>query len=174
MKTAVKLFFVVTVLLGMQACFGKKEKKADTANESLGAIEVEIPEALQENEEVVLFIQDMSKAVDEFAHTVDRFYMEAGDLMGKEVEELSMMDKMKLMKVSGQAMLETTRIMESYGGYLEQKDSLMNNLSEEDILALETVWLRFEKRMEQIEEKYQDMMDTQTGGEEALPVAVEE
>lgn len=157
--TSAMLFSLV--MFTMFAC-GGKEKANDTADKRLGKLEVEIPAELEENEEIVAYIEGMNEVADQYAILMDDMLEEVGDLSGKEPEELSMMEQLRLVKATGEVTVRSAEIMSRWSEYIDQRDSLNEQLSEEELQALEAVYTRFEQRMTQIMEKHEDLFTEET------------
>ncbi len=142
------LFLLVAVAL-LTSCGGEK-----TANDKLGKLNVTIPDELKDNKEVVEFIDNMVELSDEYAILLDETLEKTQEFNGKETEDLSMLEQMKLMKITGEVAIKSTSVMAKWGEALEHRTQLEEQLSDEEIEALESVYVHFEKRMEQIQEKY--------------------
>ncbi|MGQ1908691.1 hypothetical protein ACT3CE_02770 [Marinifilum sp. RC60d5] len=123
-------------------------------DDKLGKMEVEIPAELKDNKEVVEFIVGMSEVADEYALMIDETMEDVGEYVGVDESELGMIDQLKLVKATAQIAVKSTTIMGKWGEYMDKRSQLGEQLSDEELVALEIVWTRFEKRMEQIQAKY--------------------
>lgn len=155
------LILIVCVCSTIIAC-GGKENGTKTADERLGKLEVDIPEELKNNDEVVEYIEGMTRVADEYAILMDDMLEEVGDLSGKEPEELTMMEQLKLVKATGEVAVRSAEIMAAWEEYQSKRNELDQLLSSEEIQALEEVLEHFEARMMQIAEKHEDILVDQT------------
>lgn len=156
MRNNINLLLLTTVLLFFVACGGKNNSTADN---KLGKLEIEIPEEIKDNKEVVEFIEGMAEVSDEYALMIDKILEDNADIIGKESDELSMMEQLSLVKSTGEVAVKSAGIMEKWGTYMQKRSNLENELTDEELKALESVMTRFEKRMEQIEAKYSEVLN---------------
>ena len=77
-----------------------------------------------------------------------------GDYQNLDFDDLSMMDKIKVMKASAEIGFKSMDIMAKWGEHHNKLNLLKKDLTEDETLALETVVNRFGERMEQIEKKH--------------------
>lgn len=152
---------IVSVMFTVFACGGKKDAK-ETANERFGTLKLDIPKTLENKPEVVDYIKGMNEVADEYAILMDDMFEEVGDLSGKEPEELSMMEQLRLVKATSEVAVRSAGIMTKWTEYQDKRNSMNEQLSEEEIQALEAVYVRFEQRMMQIVEKHEDVFSDQT------------
>jgi len=145
---ACSLFSILT------SCSGGTE--SSQADNKLGKIEIEIPAALKNKPEAVEYIKGMTEVADGYALMIDNVFEEYGEYIGVPEEELGMMDKIKLVKATADVAVKYTELMGKWAQYQEKRNALNEQLSEEELKALENVWHRFEKRMEQIEAKHHE------------------
>mgnify|MGYP007055515241 CR=1 FL=1 len=135
---------------------GPKKTEADN---KLGKIEVEIPASLKNKPEVVTYIHDMNKIADDYAMLIDQVLTDMRGFEKKDAENLSMMDKIKLMKVSAEVGFKSIDIMSKWGDYHNKANLFKQDLTEDEAVALESVVKRFEERMNQIEKKHSKFFD---------------
>ncbi|MDD2552739.1 MAG: hypothetical protein PHO84_03330 [Dysgonamonadaceae bacterium] len=158
-----KRFFPLTlaiIAISMVTYSCADNPKRTAADNELGKIEVEIPASLKNKPEVVTYIHDMNKIADDYAMLIDQVLSDLGGLENKEdLDNLSMMDKIKLMKVSAEVGFKSIDIMSKWGDYHSKVNFFKEDLTEDEAVALEAVLKRFEKRMEQIEEKHYKFFD---------------
>ena len=149
MKYLNKIVLLVAVL-SLTAC-GSNSKKEPT---KLGKIEVEIPAELKDNPEMVEYINGTAEVADSYAFMIDNTLSDVSEYVGVEEEDLSMMDKIKLVQASAEIAMQSAEIMVKWGQYMEKRGQLSEELTDAELEALNVVWVRFEKRMEEIELKY--------------------
>ncbi len=142
--------FTITILL----CSCGGDKKKTVADNRLGKLEVEIPETLKDKPEVVAYIHDMNKIADDYAMLIDQVLSDLGGMNKKDMDNLGMMDKIKLMKVSTEVGFKSLDMMSKWGDYHNRLNMFKQDLTEDETVALESVMKRFEDRMKQIENKH--------------------
>ncbi len=151
-------FVAITFILSIVSCSsnsGNSEAEND-ANKKLGKLEIDIPENLKDNQEVCEYIKATNEAVDAYALTLDNLIENTAEIALKkeEFEELGMMDKITIIKALGEYTMATGEIMAKWTEAAEKRIDFEKNLSEDEVEALATVFVRFEERIKQIEQKY--------------------
>jgi len=157
-----KRFFPLTlaiIAISMVTYSCSNNSKKTVADDKLGKVEVEIPASLKNKPEVVSYIHDMNKIADDYAMLIDQVLSDIGGLEKKDMDNLSMMDKIKLMKVSAEVGFKSIDIMSKWGDYHNKVNFFKEDLSEDEIVALEAVLKRFEIRMAQIEKRHSKFFD---------------
>ena len=149
MKKLTYLLFISIVAISLTACGGKNK-----ANNKLGKLELQIPAELKDKPEAIAFIKGMNEVVDDYAVLIDNALSDVSELAGKSEEELSMFENIRLLKATGEIAIGAAPIMIKWGEYLEKRESLNEQLTAEELLALESSWKRLEQRMAQIDNKY--------------------
>lgn len=146
-----KLSYIVMIVFVafMVSCNNKKANKVET----MPPLAVEIPAKLQENPEIVKFIRASEKSINEFANKVESFYIENPDLLTKDVEEMSMVEKLKVMKVAGEMAIAFGEFSMHYAEMNTKMENFEEMMDEEQIAAMSTVGEAFEKRMKLLEER---------------------
>jgi hypothetical protein len=152
-KKGMTLMAIILLAATMMSCGNKESSKK--AEDRLGKMEVVIPGELQDNPEIVAYIEGMSEVVDAYALLMDEMIGELSGMEGKEWEELKIGEQLKLTKAAAKFAMKAAPITTKWAEYELNKGTVVNELTEEELMALETVYRRFEKRMEQIEEKNQ-------------------
>ena len=149
MKKLTYLLLISIVAVSLTACGGK-----NNADNKLGKLELQIPPELKDKPEAIAFIKGMNEVVDDYAVLIDNALDDVGDLAGKDEEELSMFENIKLLKATGEITLGAAPILVKWGEYMEKREMLNKQLTDDELLALESSWKRMEQRMAQIEQKY--------------------
>jgi hypothetical protein len=122
-------------------------------------MEVVIPDALKDNPEIVAYIEGMSEVVDGYALLLDETIPKLEGMQGKTFEELTMREKVKLTSIAAEVSMKSAPLMTKWAE-LESKQSLMDDeLTEEEVLALEALTKRFEQRLIQIQERNQEFFE---------------
>lgn len=158
-----KIIFTLTLAIlaasmSFSSC-GDSSRKVDSpqktaADSKLGKLDVEIPAALRDKPEVVAYIHDMSKVTDEYAILIDKTLEDFGDYENLDFDNLSMMDKIKVMKASAEIGFKSMDMMTKWAEHHDKLNLFKEDLTEDEALALETVVNRFGERMKEIEKKH--------------------
>ncbi|HAH58124.1 MAG: hypothetical protein KUL83_11650 [Lentimicrobium sp.] len=104
----------------------------------------------------------MAEVLDEYALLIDETLEEAGEFVGKDQDDLSMMEQIKLAKITAEVAVKSVSTLEKWGKYLDQRVRIEEELNDQEAKAIEVVLSRFEKRMEQIQEKHANLFEKET------------
>jgi hypothetical protein len=148
------LFALMLLSFSLISCGGKNEKQS--ADNQLGKMEVVIPDVLKDNPEIVEYIEGMSEVVDQYAMLIDDMVGDLEGFEGKDWNELKIGEQLKLTKAAAQFAVKAAPITAKWAEFELKRNMIDQELTEEELMALETVLDRFEKRMEQIEERNQE------------------
>lgn len=151
-----KRLFIAYLLVAI--IFGACSKQKDTGFANVEPLKVEIPDEIKNNKELVDFIKSSEKSINDFAVSIENLYKEDPKLMQKDAEEMSMFEKLKLMKVAGEMAVLFGEFSMNYAEMNEELGNYELTMTNEQALALATVSETFEKRMLLLEEqikKYQ-------------------
>jgi len=159
MKTSTKkLFYLSITFIGamfISSCSGGKTPEQTAADELLGKLErIEIPASLQNKPEVVAFIKEMEILTDEFALLIDKTAIEANEFKGKNLDELGFAEKIQLTKLSSEVSFKSLQMVAKWAEFTDKRFSMQKELSQDEIKAFDAVFMRFQERMKQIEDKY--------------------
>lgn len=160
-KSLLSGLLILIFSLSIVSCGGKKTSK--TESNQLGRMEVVIPDELKENKEIVTYIEGMSELVDDYALLLDDMIKDLDGYHGKDWEDLSIREQLKLTKTGAQFAMKAAPITAKWREFEIKKGTLEGDLSEEELMALETIMKRFEKRMEEIEARNQDFFGQAEG-----------
>ncbi len=147
--------FLMTVVL--TSC--GSDKKNDEVVNKLGKMEVVIPDELKDNPEMVEYIEGMTEVVDAYALMFDEMIGEMKEYKGKDFDDLNMREKIKFTASAAEIAMKSAPVMVKWAEYEIDRSTFNDELTEEELIALESVWLRFEQRMEQIEERHSEFFD---------------
>ncbi|MDA3881567.1 MAG: hypothetical protein PF436_14350 [Prolixibacteraceae bacterium] len=140
-------FLVIGLVVVFSSCSNKKSNKVET----MPPLAVEIPAEIQDNPEVVKFIRASEKSINEFANKIETFYIKNPELLSKEAEEMSMVEKLKVMKVAGEMAIAFGEFSMHYAEMNSKMENLEAVMDEEQVAAMATVGEAFEKRMKLLE-----------------------
>lgn len=122
-------------------------------------LKIEIPDEIKGDKELVSFIRESEKSINEFAISIEKLYAEDPKLMQKEEEDMSMFEKLKLLKVAGEMAVLFGEFSTNYAEMNEKMGNYELSMTDDQAVALQTVAEAFEKRMLLLEErikKYQE------------------
>jgi hypothetical protein len=147
MKQVMKLLILVLLVLAMACNTNRKSEY------NISPLVVEIPDELKEQPEVVEFIRSSERNINRFAETIERSYEENPDLWQKEAEEMSMVEKLKVLKVAGEMAVAFSEFSMDYAAMNEKMGQFEMQMNDDQVLALATVGKAFENRMKLLEER---------------------
>jgi hypothetical protein len=151
-----KIFILVSlsVLIMLSAC-DKKKNSTGALSAGLEPLKIEVPAELKGNAEAVELIKLSEEAINAYSDMVEKVYAECGTFIHKEAEQLTMNEKIKVMKVAGTMVMGMGEFSMKYAQLAERTTLMQENMTEEQITAWATVATAFETRINQINEKYE-------------------
>ncbi len=167
-RVVLNIALIALLVLFVGAC-GNKGKKATTeteADEKLGKVETEIPEAIKGNPEAVAYFESLNEVVDQYAVMIDKWAEEMEKMKGKKPEDLSESEQMKMMTMMSEISMKATPIFTKWAELEEKRNTLEDGLSEAEVEAFASVYDRLTKRMEQVQEKYAELLGDEDDTEE--------
>lgn len=148
--TVIILLFLSTL---MNSCTGGSTKRD---SDFLPPVKIEIPAEIQSDKDLVDIVKSSEKAINEFSDNIERIAVDGKDVLNKEDEDLTLMDKMNLAKMAVEFISNSTQMaqtLDKFDTYVESKKT-QGIINDTQMKALEQVALTFEKRMDEIEKKY--------------------
>ncbi len=158
-KTNYVIAFVAMFLLSGVLFSCGSDKKNEEAVNKLGKMEVVIPDELKDNPEMIEYIEGMTEVVDAYALMFDELISEMKPYKGKNFDDLNMREKIKFTATSAEVVVKSAPVMAKWAEYEISRSTFNDELTEEEMIALESVWLHFEQRMEQIEDRHSEFFD---------------
>ncbi len=143
------------------SCSSEK-KKANYLPELI----IEVPESLKDNPEAVEFIDASSETLNLWSVTFEDLVVECEPFAGKTEEELSTMDKLKLGKIMMKFMANMGQFAVKVAEMEQSVTMIEDGLNQEEAEALMLVMNTFEKRIEEIGDKYENFGKEASDGEE--------
>ncbi len=157
MKKLINSIYVAMVFVIATSC--SNESKPGNNGDFLPPVKVEIPVELQGNKDAIALIETSEKAINEFSNNIETLIVENEDIWSKKSEDLSIMEQLTLAKTMAQFVVNSTEmasVMEKMNG--TDGEEILRNLNDEQIKAFESVSKIFEERMNEIDEKYKDLV----------------
>ncbi len=159
-KITLTLSLVITTLI-ITSCFGGgSSKKGDY----LPPLKVEIPDAIKDDPKLVDLVKSSEKAINEFSNNMEQLVVDLEPYMDKEEEDLGTFDKLKIAKIGVDFLANSTNalaVIEKLELYSSIQEKEGNKLDDDHLHAIATVIDAFEKRMEQLDKKYQTVAEKQ-------------
>ena len=148
-----KFWFIITMLIiVVVAC--KSNKKP---THKLPPIKIEIPETLSQNEEIVAFIRGSAYELNKLSDNLEELAAETKPYINKPSEDLSTIEKIKLVNALGNFSKEFLQTSGKYHQIVEKSEHFLQTLSKDEAGAFEQVMKAFEKRMKDINLKYKNL-----------------
>lgn len=156
MKRIFRNTALLIVLVIACSCSGTK-----SSADHLPPLKIEVPAELKDNAEVVRFIKESEEAINLYTQSAEDLAEDCKSFAGKKEEDLSVLDKVKMLNAVGQFTANFAQFGAKYGEMTEQTKLFEEGMNEEQAAALATVLDAFKNRMQQIEEKYKDLNQVQ-------------
>jgi hypothetical protein len=121
----------------------------------LEPLKIEVPAELKGNTEAVELIKLSEEAINAYSDLVEKIYAECGTFIHKDAEQLTMNEKIKVMKVAGSMVMGMGEFSMKYAQLAERTNLMQEQMTEEQLAAWATVSVAFEARIKQINEKYE-------------------
>lgn len=153
MKKTTVIFLVLITLLF--ACKNNSNSRLINAE----PLKIEIPDEIKGDKELVSFIRESEKSINEFAVSIEKLYAEDPKLMQKKEEDMSMFEKLKLLKVAGEMAILFGEFSTNYAEMNEKMGNYELKVNEEQAVALKTIAEAFEKRMLLLEERIKEYQE---------------
>ncbi|MCD6354449.1 MAG: hypothetical protein J7L95_02770 [Prolixibacteraceae bacterium] len=159
MKNQIKIvMFLLFVSATLFSCTGGRSKR--DAN-FLPPLKIQVTDEIKGYAELVDLVKSSEKAINEFSDNIEQLVVDSKDILKKEDDEQTLMDKIKVGKLMVQFVSNSTQLATT----IEKFDTYVNNKKEQEVLndaqlkALEQVGKAFETRMDEIDKKYKDYFE---------------
>jgi len=155
-----KLLFVSLIAVFLFSCSSKDEESSSSSNDSdkLPPLKIEVPAELQNNENAKEIITTGEEMINKFSDTMEDIIKDNKNLIGKKNDDLSLMEQIQVGKIAFQI---ATSMAEFAPKFVKLQSKIENfkkgNISEEEVKAIDEVGKAFEKRMDEINKKYEDL-----------------
>ena len=145
----IKILSFIIIAIIISSCGGTTREKSVFKPQK-----VIIPESLKGNQEVEEYFTAMSYAVDEFAYNVDEMVKDLIEIGFVEDEELNTMQKFKALKIFANYATTIGNFMLTFAELEEKSHIIIDGLTDDEKKAFEELFIRLEKRMQEIDKKY--------------------
>ena len=152
MKSIWKYAILILFAAWVVSC-GQNPKRSAT----LPPVAIEVPAELADQPEVVSFIVDSEKVINEFSVTVEDMIERMKPYAGKDYDDLSMASRMRLMAIVGSAAVNFAEFAVRQAEIMEQGRYFEQELGEDQAQALEIVLHTFAERLDLLEEKFKEL-----------------
>lgn len=160
----IRVLSLATILLMLMWACGSDAGKNSKRRQSnlLPPMKIEIPSEIKDDAELVDLIKKSEAAINEFSDNLEVMVEDMMPMIEKtdEGEELGTFDKLKVGKIMlefAQHSTETMETMELLNAYTESKEAAGELLNDDQLRALATVHDAFNKRMEDLNNKFEEM-----------------
>jgi hypothetical protein len=146
--------FLSLIFVGMAGCTGKIDRTG-----FLKPVKIKIPNDIKNDKSKVEFIKASEKIINDLSDRFENIALHNKELLNKKEDELTVMDKIKLTKLS----VELISVGESLNRELEKINSYMDKKQEDginqpDLKVYEIVEKSIEERINQLDKKYNDYL----------------
>lgn len=146
-------FAAIIIMTAILASCGQSGKKTG----SLPPVEIEIPSELKDNPEVVAFIKESEKTINEFTVTVEEMVEKMKPYADENFDDLGMATQMRLMAIMGTAAMSFAEFTVKQAEIMEQGQYFEGQLNEDHGQAVGMVLHTFAERLELLEEKFKEL-----------------
>lgn len=146
------LFFLAIIML--QSCSGKIDRTG-----FMPPLKIKIPNDVKKDVSTVEFINSSEKVINELSDRVENIARNGKGLLNKKEEDMSMMEKIKMTKLSVQFLSAGKSLADALAkiqSYVEKKQK--EGVSNADMKAYEAVEKAMEKRINDLNKKYKDLV----------------
>ena len=145
------LFLIVLPFL--QSCTGKIDRTGFMA-----PVKIQVPKEVKNDTAVMSFVNASQKVINEFSDKMENVATKGKDLLNKKEEDMSVMEKIRMTKLSVQFMSAGTSLgleLEKIQRYIVKKQK--EGVNKADMKAYEAIEKALEKRINALNEKYKDL-----------------
>ncbi len=150
LKRTIILFLTCLVLI---ACSSDKKRNVNF----LPPISIQIPDEIKGEIELVKVINSSEKAINELSDNLEQLIVDSKEVLDKKEEERSLMDNLKVGKLMVEFVSNSSELgelIDDFDNYKKEQEA-QGLINDAQVKALEKVGDSFEKRMQQINKKYE-------------------
>jgi len=144
------------LLPALQSCTGNHIDRTGF----MPPVKIRIPNDVKKDAATVSFIKSSEKVINELSDRMENIAVNGKGLFGKNEQDMTMMDKIKMTKLSFQFLSAGTSLvneLDKIQHYVDTKER--EGVSEADLKAYETVEKALEKRINALNNKYKDIIE---------------
>ncbi len=152
MKKIVWVFVLFTLCATVNSC-----SQSSAKGDYLPPVKIEIPQELKENKEIVSFIKDAEKSINQFTVTVEDMVEKLKPYADKDFESLGMAAKLKVIGMFGNVAMSFAEFTVKHAEIIEKGELFREELNESHAEALALVLQTFAERLDLLEMKYNEL-----------------
>ncbi len=155
-----KLLFVSIIATFLFSCSSNNEEASTSSSDSdkLPPLKIEVPAELQSNENAKEIITTGEEMINKFSNTLEDIIKDNKNLIGKSNDDLSFMEQIQVGKIAVQLAASMAEFAPKFVSLQSKiEDFKKGDISEEEAKAIDKVGEAFEKRMDEINKKYEDL-----------------
>ncbi len=153
-----KTKIILITFLGLLMAGCREDGKRSHRNDFLPPLKIEIPNEIKEDVELVALVKDSEVAINKFSDNMEYLILDMKPYLDKKDEQLSTFERLKLTKIVTKFVANSTKgalVLTKIATYSDKRAMTNNPLTEEQLKAIALVSDTFEKRMQQLDDKYQ-------------------
>ncbi len=153
-----KLLVIAVLGIFIIGCMG--DGKRSRRSDFLPPIEIEIPEEVKNDAELTALVKESEIAINEFSNNMEYLIEDMKPFMDKKEEDMSTFDKLKFAKIGAEFIANSTKgalVLEKLAYYSDKRVLEKKPLTDKQLKAIAVVYDTFEKRMQQLDKKYQKL-----------------
>ncbi len=145
---------------GSKTSSEEKVTKTSTDDGKLPALEIEVPSELEGNKEAEEIIKTGEEVINKFSNTIEEVLQENKELIGKDPDDYTLGETMQAGKIALQITAGLAEFAPKFANLENQLEELQKGeLSDEQKEALKKIGDAFQKRMDEIEQKYKGLVE---------------
>ena len=152
--TSVSVLLLMVLSVSLQSCSGKIDRTG-----FMPPVKIRIPNDVKNDAAIVSFIRSSEKVINALSDRMENIAVNGKDLLGKKDKDMSVMDKIKMTKMSVQLLsvgASLTNELVKIQHYIEKKQK--EGISETDLKAYDAVEKALEKRIDALNNKYKNLI----------------
>ncbi len=155
-----KLLFVSIIVAFLFSCSSNNEEASTNSSDSdkLPPLKIEVPAELQNNENAKEIIKTGEDMINKFSNTLEDIIKDNKNLIGKSNDDLSFMEQIQVGKIAVQLAASMAEFAPKFVNLQSKiEDFKKGDISEAEAKAIDKVGEAFEKRMDEINKKYENL-----------------
>ncbi len=156
-----KILFISILSAFLFSCSSNNEEEVSSNSsdsDNLPPLKIEVPAELQNNEKAKEIITTGEEMINKFSNTLEDVIKDNKNLIGKKNDDLSFTEQIQVGKMA----IQITANMAEFASKLVSLQSKIEefkkgDISEEEAKAIDKVADAFEKRMDEINKKYENL-----------------
>ncbi len=153
-----KVKLILIAFLGMFIMGCAEGEKRTRKSDFLPPLKIEIPNAIKQDAELAALVKESEAAINELSDNMEYLIEDMKPFLDKKEEQLSTFERLKVTKIVAKFVANSTKgalVLTKIASYSDKRAMTDIPLTDEQLKAIALVSDTFEKRMQQLDDKYQ-------------------